>query len=151
MTPSVPRRQDSPLVLFDGHCGLCSRWVNWLLWADRRHRLRFAPLQGETARGLAHPPEFAPPEDVLAEETSPDRWPTLWFVDDRGWANRSEGVIRSLEALGGLWRLAGGLRLVPRPWRDACYRRVAVRRYRWFGRSPVCRIPTPEEKDRMLP
>src|SRR5262249_57642651 len=40
------------LVLYDGECGVCSRIVRWLLDADRRGELRFAPLQGATAAAL---------------------------------------------------------------------------------------------------
>src|SRR5687768_10489456 len=42
----------TPLVLYDGTCGLCARSVRWILRHERDHALRFAPLQGETARAL---------------------------------------------------------------------------------------------------
>ena len=50
------RRRPMPLplhlVLYDGECGLCSRVVRWLIAADRRGVLHFAPLQGATAAAL---------------------------------------------------------------------------------------------------
>ena len=38
------------------------------------------------------------------------------------------------------------------PWflRDMAYRFVAKRRYKWFGRSEACRVPTPELRERFL-
>jgi predicted DCC family thiol-disulfide oxidoreductase YuxK len=42
------------------------------------------------------------------------------------------------------------LRIIPRPLRDALYRWFAARRYRWFGKSDTCRIPTPELRARFL-
>ena len=40
---------EHPIVFYDGDCGLCDRFVRWMLRRDRGHHYRFAPLQGETA------------------------------------------------------------------------------------------------------
>jgi predicted DCC family thiol-disulfide oxidoreductase YuxK len=40
------------LVLYDGVCVVCNRSVQWLLTADRKQRLHFAPLQGAAAAEL---------------------------------------------------------------------------------------------------
>jgi predicted DCC family thiol-disulfide oxidoreductase YuxK len=40
--------------------------------------------------------------------------------------------------------------LVPRPLRDFAYRAFARNRYRLFGRSEVCLVPTPELRRRFL-
>jgi predicted DCC family thiol-disulfide oxidoreductase YuxK len=34
--------------------------------------------------------------------------------------------------------------------RDLAYRWVARNRYRWFGKRDICRVPTPELKERFL-
>ena len=47
-TPAACER----LVLFDGVCGFCDRLVGFLIERDAAERLRFAPLQGETAAAL---------------------------------------------------------------------------------------------------
>jgi predicted DCC family thiol-disulfide oxidoreductase YuxK len=131
-------------VLYDGECGLCDRSVRFLLPRDRRERMRFAPLQGERAAGLRrrHPALPAIDETFLLVE------------DPEGPAElvrlRSDAALRSLELLGGGWRFARILRLVPPPLRDAVYRFVARRRTRWFGRLDSCRIPAPEERRRFL-
>jgi predicted DCC family thiol-disulfide oxidoreductase YuxK len=126
------------IVFFDGLCGMCNRWVDVMLRLDRRGRLRFAPLQGATAQALL-------PAETLRAAAS------LALLDGRGIALRSEAAIRALTHLGGPWRLAGGLRLVPRRARDAAYDFIAARRYRWFGRRAACRVPTPAEQPRFLP
>ena len=58
--------------------------------------------------------------------------------------------IRSLDAVGGVWRLVSWLRIVPAPLRDAVYRVVAANRYRWFGRFDACKLPPPAARDRFL-
>ena len=40
--------------------------------------------------------------------------------------------------------------IFPRVLRDLVYRFIARNRYRWFGKSDVCRVPTPELKARFL-
>lgn len=138
LPPARPAGEPPPVVYFDGVCGLCNRFVDFLLRVDSQAILRFAPLQGETARRLL-PPSLADELDTMA------------FADRHGHALRSEAVLRILARLGGIWRLAGMLRIVPRPLRDWVYDAVARRRYRLFGRLPACRLPTPEERARFLP
>jgi predicted DCC family thiol-disulfide oxidoreductase YuxK len=48
------------------------------------------------------------------------------------------------------WRWLALLWIVPRPLRDTVYRWVARNRYRWFGESETCRVPTPELRSRFL-
>src|SRR4029079_3061256 len=41
--------ESSPIVLYDGVCGLCNRLVQFLLKHDKQGRLRFASLQRDFA------------------------------------------------------------------------------------------------------
>jgi predicted DCC family thiol-disulfide oxidoreductase YuxK len=132
------------LVLYDGQCPLCHRAVRLLLRADRRCRLCFAPLQGETAGRVREYHGFA------------DDLSTLVYVRDFGFPSeriffKSTAVLAALGDLGGVWALAAVLRLVPRPVRDAAYDWVARHRTRWFGRYDSCLLPGPPERGRFLP
>ena len=127
------------IIFFDGVCALCNRFVDLVLRADTRAAFRFAPLQGVTARQLL-PPLRRDPYD----------W-SLVYLDERGIHDQSDAALEVCRQLGGLWRLLGILRLVPRPVRDAAYRVIVRNRYRWFGRRTTCRVPGPEERPRFLP
>jgi predicted DCC family thiol-disulfide oxidoreductase YuxK len=125
------------LVFFDGRCGVCQRGVRFVLARDRRARLRFAPLDG---------PTFA----RRAPRGLPD---SLVVLAGGRVLVRSEAVLHILRTLGGLWRLLAALAApVPRPWRDACYDRVARARHRIFLQAcnKHC-IILPEWQDRFLP
>jgi predicted DCC family thiol-disulfide oxidoreductase YuxK len=135
MTTNPP----SGTVYFDGYCGLCDRFVSFLLTRDRHHRLRFTPLQGETAASRL---------GVLATDQPPE---TVLYEDGAGMHQRSTAALRTVIALGGIWRATGILLLVPRPVRDLLYDWVARHRFRWFGRRDSCRLPTPEERTFFLP
>ncbi len=127
-----------PLVFHDGHCGLCDRCVRWLMRRDRGGKLHFAPLQGTTAAALLE-------HDVRSDASS------MVLQDADGVHVRSEAVIRAVMHLGGSWRLARVLRLVPRALRDAVYDMVAKRRHRWFGSVVQCNVPEREGSARFLP
>ena len=115
------RRPENPIVFYDGECGLCDWVVSFLTARDRKNRLRFAPLQSETARALLSPERIADLDSVV-------------MVDLKGTHIESSAVLRALVEIGQLWTLAGALFLVPRFLRDAAYRFVARRRAR-FGPS----------------
>lgn len=63
---------------------------------------------------------------------------------------KSDAAIHLAEYLRGGWTLLGWIRIVPRPFRDWIYGIVARNRYKWFGRSDVCLVPTPELRTRFI-
>jgi len=116
------------LVLFDGECALCSGTVQQLLQWDRESRLQFAPIQGETARGIFE--RQGVKGDVLGG---------IWLVERRGEAQerllrQSDAIIGIFRVLGGWWRVLTLFRWLPKRWRDALYGFMARNRYRWFGK-----------------
>jgi predicted DCC family thiol-disulfide oxidoreductase YuxK len=127
-------------VFFDGVCGLCDRAVRFLLKHDRRDRLRFAPLQGETARRVL-PPLGGRVDDL----------DTMYVLTSDGrLLQRSRALLFAGAALGSGWALLKVLRIIPTPLLDLVYRFVARVRYRIFGRFEACSLPTPEERARFL-
>jgi predicted DCC family thiol-disulfide oxidoreductase YuxK len=135
----TPGAGSEPILFFDGVCGLCNRFVDFVIKQDRAGVFHFAPLQGETAR------EHLPEADVRNIQT-------MVLSDEQGVFRKSTATVRVLTRLGGMWRVIGGaLRLVPRPLRDAGYTLVARYRYTIFGKKETCRIPTAAERARFLP
>ena len=122
------------IVFYDGDCALCGGFVRWVAARDRGERLFFAPLQGETARrhGI-----------VLSQE--PAAW-SLSFVAGRREYVRSDAALRAISELGGIWRLATVLLVVPRRVRDGVYRLIARNRPR-----DRCPLPSPQLERRLLP
>ncbi|WP_067649135.1 thiol-disulfide oxidoreductase DCC family protein [Dokdonella koreensis] len=131
---------EAPVIVFDGNCLLCSRSVRFVLRHDRAHRFRFAAQQGVSGQAL-----------LARHGLDPADPPSFLLVEDGHGHLESEALLRVLRGLGGGWRLAGLLRAVPRPLRDAAYRWIARNRYRWFGRSDACLVPGPDVAARFLP
>ena len=127
------------IVVFDGQCLLCSRSVQLLLRHDRRGVLRFASIQGATGRAL-----------LAQAQMQPDKLQTLLLVDGPRVWQQTAALMRIADVLGGPWRLAWLVWLVPAPLRDGLYRLVARNRQRWFGVSTSCMVPPPDLRDRFL-
>lgn len=109
---------------------LCSRFVSWVIAHDAAAAFRFTAAQGELGQALYN--------DLGVE---PSRFDTLLLID-KGVAHfKLAAVIRIAQRLGGVWRAASVLRILPRPVGDWLYDRVASNRYALFGRREVCWLP----------
>ncbi|KAB7762369.1 thiol-disulfide oxidoreductase DCC family protein [Xanthomonas maliensis] len=135
-------RADPPpaaTIVFDGVCLLCNGWVTFLLRHDRQGHYRFAAMQGRAGRALLQQ-HGLDPDDPLS----------FLLVDAAGAWTDTDAIVRVLCGLGGIWRVAAIVRLLPRALRDAGYRVIARNRYRWFGRAEQCPLPTPQQQARFL-
>ncbi len=112
-------------IFYDGDCGLCHRFVRFVVSRDPEGRaFRYAPLGGETFR--AEVPEHR-------REGLPDS--VVLLTDDGRLLSRSQAVSRVLMKLGRAWKaVAMVIRIVPRPVADAAYDTVARVRKRLFRR-----------------
>jgi predicted DCC family thiol-disulfide oxidoreductase YuxK len=131
--------QDHGLILlYDGVCGFCDGFVQFVLRHDRTGAMRFATLQGPIGQAaLRELPQLADVDSVI--------------LLHRGgaWA-RSTAALEVARYLGGIWRVALLGYAVPRVIRDGVYDWFARHRYRWFGRFDACPIPTPATRQRFL-
>ncbi len=125
------------VVFFDGVCVLCDTSMRFLIAEDRGKLLRYAPLQGETA---AREPAIARLLEGDAAELK-----SVVYVrgegEEKEVLTRSDAILAICDDLGGLWRVLGFARIVPRALRDRVYGIIARNRYRWFGRMETCRLP----------
>ncbi|WP_226481540.1 thiol-disulfide oxidoreductase DCC family protein [Natrinema amylolyticum] len=121
---------DGPIILFDGVCNLCSGFVQFVLPRDTEGQFRFASLQSDVGN------------ELLAEHGLPtDELESVVLIEGEDCYVKSAAVIRIAERLGGVYRLLGPFRFLPRRLRDGVYDFVADRRYRWFGKKDQCAMP----------
>ena len=126
-------------MIFDGLCNLCVRSVKFIINHETDQSLRFTPLQSPAGARLLR--EFGfDPEDAKSFVLVADRKPYV----------KSDAAIRVARHLRGGWRLIGAIKIIPRPIRNWTYDVIARNRYRWFGRSEACMVPTPELLSRFV-
>lgn len=125
------------IVFYDGQCRLCNRLVNLLLVLDHKKRLKFAPLQGQTAKTKI------PYE--LSENLN-----TMALLKNGRVYTKSDAAFEVMKTIGGIFSLLYIFKFIPRFIRDAVYDFISKNRIRWFGQSESCRIPTKEERTLFL-
>lgn len=130
------------VVLFDGVCNLCSRAVQFMIAHDPQAKLTFASIQSEAGQALLRQHNLK-----VALDGQDD---TVVYIEDGHIYTHSDAGLRIARHLSGVVRLAAPLIIVPRVVRDGVYRVIARHRYRWFGRTEACWMPTPDLKARFL-
>lgn len=130
--------QHGMIVLYDGVCGLCNGFVQWVLKRDDGGPLRFATLQGEIGEAARRAiPELATIDSIVV------------LHKDGAWI-KSTAALEVTRYVGGGWALSSAGYIVPRFIRDAVYDFVARNRYGWFGKYDACPLPSPEQRQRFL-
>jgi predicted DCC family thiol-disulfide oxidoreductase YuxK len=140
----------NPIVLYDGVCGLCNRFVQFLLARDRRKVFRFASLQSDFAARILN-----------RHGVNPDALDTVYVVLDNEvldaearnerLLSRSSAILFVLQQLGAPWRLIASFSiLIPQFLRDHIYNAIARHRYRFFGRSEACTLLSDQDHSRFL-
>ncbi len=127
------------VVLFDGVCKLCNGWAKFLIRHDPAHRVRLAAVQSPEGQAL------------LDWAGLPlDQFDTMAVIEDDQVYYRSDAFFKVMGHLPTPWPWLNVFRAVPRFLRDGCYDRIALNRYRLFGRYDSCLVPTPDHARRFL-
>ena len=126
------------VILYDGDCLLCSRWVNWVVRHDPQGIFRFTAIGSPYGRAMA-----------LRLGIDPDNPVTNAVIIDGQAHLFSDAAITIASRLPG-WRWTAALRFIPKPSRDAFYKVIARNRIAWFGRPRACDLPGPEVRARVI-
>ena len=129
--------QNRPVIFFDGVCGLCNGFVDFVISQDKKKIFLFSPLQSDYA--VNHlPPQYT--KDLTS----------VVLMINGEILSKTNAVLRVMEELGGAWKLLALSRHLPLSFRNRMYDMVASNRYRIFGKKETCRLPTEDERQRFL-
>jgi predicted DCC family thiol-disulfide oxidoreductase YuxK len=132
------RWPDDDVILYDGVCVFCSRWIRYIATHDVSRRFRFTAIQSDYGTRLAQAFNIDPNDP---DTNAVIHGGIAWF--------KSDGALTTLSLLPG-WRWARVLLLIPRPIRDAVYNLVARNRYRIFGKYDECFVPDAAMRARVM-
>lgn len=127
------------LVLFDGVCNFCNFWIRFALKRDKKGKLKFTSLQGETAKNIL--PQFGIDPSVIT---------SVIFIDQGKVYIESSAALRVCKYLDGGWKIVYALIIIPAFIRDGIYKWIGRNRYKWFGKTETCMLPTAEQRARFL-
>jgi len=131
--------QEKKIIVFDGVCILCNRFVQFILKRDSAKQFYFSTAQSEFVQQQFQLRKF---------QTSP--MDSIQYMKDGKILSESNAVLEILSDLGGPWKVFFVFTLIPTFIRNALYRFCARRRYKVFGMRETCMIPDPEWKERFI-
>lgn len=130
MTAEDMVRNNQDIILFDGVCKLCSGWVSFVYRRDPEARFRFVAVQSVQGRAL-----------LQWAGLSPDVIDTMVYIENGHPHLRSTAFLKAIRHFPSAWPLLSTGLVVPVVLRDFLYDRIALNRYRLFGRRESCLLP----------
>jgi predicted DCC family thiol-disulfide oxidoreductase YuxK len=129
---------DDDVILYDGVCVFCSRWVRFVAAHDRDQRFRFTAIQSAYGTRLAQ-----------AFGINPEDPDTNAVIHGGVAYFKSDAALTVLSNLPG-WGWVRVVGFVPKPLRNAVYDLVARNRYRIFGKYEACFVPDASFRARVI-
>jgi predicted DCC family thiol-disulfide oxidoreductase YuxK len=134
-----PPLPDEPLIVFDGVCVLCSRFARFVIEHDTDGVFRFTTAQGELGQAL-----------FRHYGLSTTEFETNIVIADRQAWGELDAFAQVMARLPQPWRWLRLVRWIPEPLSGWLYRRIALNRYRLFGKTDTCMVPPADWRDRFI-
>ena len=137
----MPFPSNKKIILFDGHCNLCSGVVQFLIKNDHHDVFRYASLQSETGISIL--------QHIGLDPKTTDS--VVLYVPNVAYYIKSDAAFEIATHLSIFYQLVGILKIFPKKLRDLVYDFIAKNRYNWFGKTESCMMPNPEILSKFLP
>lgn len=126
------------IVFFDGECGVCNFWVQWILERDKNDNFLFASLQSDFG------------QNFLSErslDTKVFNTMYLWKPNEY-YLIKSKAVLKIANLLGGIYKLSWLGKIVPTFLSDKMYDVVSKNRMKLANQK--CYLPTPHQRKKFI-
>ncbi|ANF51414.1 thiol-disulfide oxidoreductase [Chryseobacterium glaciei] len=130
--------QNKQIVFFDGECGVCNFWVQWILERDKNDQFMFASLQSDFGQSF------------LSErglETKVFNTMYLW-KPNQYYLIKSKAVLQIASILGGIYKLSAIGKIFPTFLSDSVYDMVSRNRMKLANQK--CYLPTPHQRGKFI-
>ena len=130
--------ENKHIVFFDGDCGVCNFWVQWILERDKKDKFRFASLQSEFG------------QQFLSErglETKVFNTLYLWKPKEY-YQIKSRAVLEIANLLGGIYKIFIIGRILPRFLSDKAYDIISKNRMKLANQK--CYLPDQHQKKKFI-
>jgi len=127
------------ILLFDGVCNLCNSSINFVIDHDPDQKFKFAALQSDFGQKKL--------KELNLNTKDID---SIVLLSNNEVHVKSTAALKVAKKLSGGWPILYALIIIPPFIRHAVYNLIAKNRYKIWGRTDQCRIPTPELKQRFI-
>lgn len=138
MLEALPKHKK--LILFDGVCNLCNSSIQYVIKHDKNDTFRFTALQSDIGQQII---------DTYNIDTSKTD-SILLYSNENGLSAKSSAALKIATQLGFPRNMMTIFFIIPPFIRNWVYDYIAKNRYKWYGKTKECMIPTPELKSKFL-
>lgn len=125
-------------VLYDGDCGFCNFWIQWILKHDAKDQFRFAALQSNFGQQF-----------LWQRGLDRSSFNTLYlWKPESYYLVKSQAVTKIAKILGGKFSLLATLNFFPTFLGDKVYAKIAENRMKLATQK--CLLPTEEERRKFI-
>lgn len=126
------------IVFFDGDCGVCNFWVQWILKRDHNNRFLFASLQSDFGQQF-----------LTERKLNTEVFNTLYlWKPNHYYLEKSNAVLQIANILGGIYQLSAIGKIIPRFLSDRIYDLISKNRMKLANQK--CYLPTPDERKKFI-
>ena len=133
-----PIKTGLTIVFFDGQCGLCNKFVKFVVKYNSARDLRYCWLQSDIAGALLS-------EKGVAVDMS-----SIILMENDKIFFEAEAFFKIISKLDYPVRFFSILSIFPKFLANFVYQLISRRRYGIFGKSEVCQIPKEEHRELFL-
>lgn len=126
------------IVFFDGDCGVCNFWVQWILKRDHNNRFLFASLQSDFGQTF-----------LSERKLNTEVFNTLYlWKPNHYYLEKSNAVLQIANILGGIYKLSAIGKIIPGFLSDRIYDLISKNRMKLANQK--CYLPTPDERKKFI-
>ncbi|WP_312082163.1 MULTISPECIES: thiol-disulfide oxidoreductase DCC family protein [Epilithonimonas] len=125
------------IILYDGECGFCNFWIQWILKKDKKNQFTFSSLQSSFSQNFLNDNEL-PTQD----------FDSIIFVSNGKIFKKMLAVIEISRLIGGYNKLLLLLRILPISILNSIYDFIARNRYKIMQQQ--CALPTQEQRNKFI-
>lgn len=127
---------DYTIVMYDGTCGFCNEYIQFILDRNPSRRLKFVSQQSETGQQLIN-------QFNIKEYTT-----SIIVIENHQYYKKSTAIFKIMKQLGTSWKYVSYLQIIPAFISDFVY--SIFSKYRYKLTSQHCRLISKEEQSFFL-
>ena len=126
------------IVFYDGECGFCNHWVQWILEKDKKDKFLFSSLQSEFG------------QKFLNERNLPNQvFDTLYLWKPNSfYLTKYQAILEIASEIGGIYSLAKIGKILPDAIGNQFYNLVSRNRQKLA--SNQCFLPSAEQRKKFI-
>lgn len=130
--------KDKLYVFYDGDCGFCNFWVQWILKRDNKDQFLFASLQGNFGQSF------------LKERNLENKnFSTIYlWKPNHYYLQKSDAALKIAETIGGVYYFVKVFKFIPKFIRNSCYDLISKNRRKLMNSS--CILLNEEQRKKIL-